>query len=311
MTLVQLEYIVAVDTWRHFATAAEHCFVTQPTLSMQIQKLEEALDLKIFDRSKHPVVPTPAGEVILQQARSVLLAREALMQVVQEQKGILAGELRVGIIPTLAPYLLPLFVPGFLAHHPHVKLIVQELMTDDLLEKLRQGKLDAGILVTPLQTDDILEHVLFYEELKVYMSKKHRAFGKEYVLPEDIDPNKLWLLEEGHCFRSQIMNLCELQKLSKLQNHFDYEAGSIETLRKMVELNEGITIIPEMATFDMTAKQLQLVRPFKRPFPMREVSLVVHRNQAKERLIQQLKKEILAALPEKLLKNRSSNVIPI
>lgn len=311
MTFVQLEYVIAVDTWRHFALAAENCFVTQPTLSMQLQKLEEELNMKIFDRSKHPVIPTQAGEAFIIQARRVLMERDALVQLVKQQKGVLSGELRVGIIPTLAPYLLPLFVSGFLKKYPEVKLIIHEMMTSSILDKLKQGKLDAGILVTPLQEHGIHEHILFYEELYVYVAKKNAVYQKQYVLPEDIDPNRLWLLEEGHCFRSQIMNLCELQKMSKLQSHFEYEAGSIETLRKMVEMNDGITIIPEMATFDMNAKQLQLVRQFKKPVPMREVSLAVHRNQVKEPLIQSLKKEILHSLPDKLRQNKSSYVVAI
>lgn len=311
MTLVQLEYVVAVDTWRHFALAAEKCFVTQPSLSMQLQKLEEELDFKIFDRSKHPVIPTLPGESFIIQARKILMERDVLLQTVKQQKGILSGELRIGIIPTLAPYLLPLFVSGFLKKYPEVKLVIHEMMTSRILDKLKQGKLDAGILVTPLQENGIQEHVLFYEELNVYVSKKNAVYQKQYVLPEDIDPHRLWLLEEGHCFRSQIMNLCELQKMSKLQSHFEYEAGSIETLRKMVEINEGITIIPEMATFDMNAKQLQLIRKFKKPVPMREVSLAVHRNQVKESLIQSLKKEILNALPDKLKQNKASYIVAI
>ncbi|MBI5372522.1 MAG: LysR family transcriptional regulator [Sphingobacteriales bacterium] len=311
MTLVQLDYIVAVDTWRHFATAAERCFVTQPTLSMQIQKLEEELGVKIFDRSKQPVVPTVTGTEIIDQARAILAGRNQLLETVQERKGMLVGELRIGIIPTLAPYLLPLFVQPFTRKYPDVRLVVHEMMTELIIARLREGKIDAGILVTPLQEPGIKEYVLFYEELMAYVSRKNAVYQKTYVLPQDIDPGKLWLLEEGHCFRSQIVNLCELQKISRENSHFDYEAGSIETLRRMVEMNDGITILPELATLDMPPRQTQLIRPFKKPSPMREVSLVVHRNLVKKRLIDVLQQQILLTIPEKIRKNKTPNVVPV
>jgi LysR family transcriptional regulator, hydrogen peroxide-inducible genes activator len=311
MTFIQLEYIVAVDTWRHFSTAAEHCFVTQPTLSMQIQKLELELDLKIFDRSKQPVVPTETGAEIIEQARKILSEKASLLEAIQNKKGILTGELRIGIIPTLAPYLLPLFIQPFARKYPSVRLVVHEMMTELIISRLREGKIDAGILVTPLQEAGIKEFVLFYEELMAYVSRKNAIYKKSYVLPQDIDPNKLWLLEEGHCFRSQIVNLCELRKMSREHSHFDYEAGSIETLRRMVEMNDGITIIPELATLDMPMKQRQLIRHFKKPAPMREVSLVVHRNFVKKKLIDVLQQEILLTVPEKIRKNKAGNVLPV
>ena len=311
MTFVQLEYIVAVDTYRHFAAAAGHCFVTQPTLSMQVQKLEEELGLKIFDRSKQPVIPTEAGREVIEQARKILAEKQVIGELIQARKGVLTGELRIGIIPTLAPYLLPLFVQTFSEKYPQIKLIVNELTTELVVSRLREGRIDVGILVTPLQENGIREQVLFYEELLVYVSRKNAAWKKTYMLAQDIDPSKLWLLEEGHCFRSQIVRLCELRKASKEGSHFDYEAGSLETLRRMVELNDGITILPELAALDLPAKQKQLIRHFKRPAPMREVSLVVHRDFVKARLVQALHKEILLAIPDKVRQNKNHNVVPI
>src|SRR6185437_9734276 len=311
MTFVQLEYIVAVDTYRHFAMAAGHCFVTQPTLSMQVQKLEEELGLKIFDRSKKPVIPTEAGREVIEQARRILAEKQMITEIVQSKKGVLTGELRIGIIPTLAPYLLPLFIPAFTTKYPQIKLVVNELTTESIVAWLRGGRIDVGILVTPLQENGIREQVLFYEELLIYVSRKNAAWKKTYMLAQDIDPNKLWLLEEGHCFRSQIVRLCELRKASKEGSHFDYEAGSLETLRRMVELNDGITILPELAAMDLTAKQRQLIRHFKRPAPMREVSLVTHRDFVKQRLVQALHKEILLSIPEKIRQNKNHNVVPI
>ena len=311
MTFTQLEYIVALDTHRHFALAAEQCYVTQPTLSMQINKLEQELGVKIFDRSKQPVLPTVAGIEIIEKARKLLSDRNELLESIQSKKDVVKGELRIGIIPTLAPYLLPLFVHSFTKSFPEIKLKVSELTTQTLITHLRDGRIDAGILVTPLQEQGIAENVLFYEELVAYVSKQNSVYKKQYVLSKDIDPDKLWLLEEGHCFRSQIINLCELRKKTKGGSHFEYEAGSIETLRRMVDLHDGITILPELATIDMTGKQQQNLRYFKPPAPMREVSMVVHRHFVKKRLIEVLKQEILKVIPDKIKKNKKTVVIPI
>jgi LysR family hydrogen peroxide-inducible transcriptional activator len=311
MTFVQLQYIIAVDTFRHFAIAAKHCFVSQPTLSMQIQKVEEELGVKIFDRSKQPVIATELGAELIEQARRIIAEKNVMDELVQQKKAVITGELRIGIIPTLAPYLLPLFVQHFTKKYPLVRLVVNEIMTDAIVSQLRSGKIDMGILVTPLQETGIKEHVLFYEELMAYVSKKNAAYKKTYMLPQDIDPNKLWLLEEGHCFRSQIVNLCELKKASRDASHFEYEAGSIETLRRMVDMNDGITILPELATQGMTAGQLGQIRYFKKPAPMREVSIVVHRDFVKKRLINILKEEILAAIPPKVILNKSRYILPV
>jgi LysR family hydrogen peroxide-inducible transcriptional activator len=311
MTITQLEYIIALDTYRHFSTASGHCFITQPTLSMQIQKLEEELGIKIFDRSKQPVVPTEIGEEVLVQARAIVHEVKMMQQLIKDKQGTLQGELRLGIIPTLAPYLLPLFLQKFLNKYPDVIIKVKELTTEHIIEKLKSGKLDAGLLVTPLQESSLIESPLFYEEMVAYVSKSNAAFKKNYVLADEINLDELWLLEEGHCFRSQVMNLCELQKQNKIHSHFEYESGSIETLRKMVEVNKGITILPEMATFDFSVKQLNMVRHFKGPAPVREVSLVTHRNYIKKKLVDVLKEEVLASLPQKIKVNKKNNLVKI
>lgn len=310
MTIVQLGYVVAVDNFRHFAEAAEYCHITQPTLSMQIHKLEQELGIKIFDRSKQPVIPTEAGKDIITQARKIISECDVMMDLVDSKSGIHSGELKVGIIPTLAPYLLPLFVQSFSRKYPRVKLVVNELTTEQIVHRLRDSRLDVAILVTPLNEKGISEQVLFYEKLIAYVSKKNALFKKQYLLSKDIDPHKLWLLEEGHCFRSQIMNLCELQKAGKQGSFFEYEAGSIETLRRMVELNDGITILPELATMDLRVSQLQLLRHFKNPAPMREVSIVVHRDFVKKKLVEIFRQEIVASIPEKIRKNKGE-VVPI
>lgn len=311
MTFTQLEYIIAVDTYRHFSMAAEQCFVTQPTLSMQIQKLEAELGTKIFDRSKQPVIPTESGEEIIKQARVIIHEVKMMHQSVKDRQGLVAGELKIGIIPTLAPYLLPLFLQSFLTRYPDIKIKVKEMTTEMLVENLKSGRVDAGLLVTPLQDNSIIEYPLFYEELVAYVSRSNAAFKKNYVLADDIDLRELWLLEEGHCFRSQIISLCELKKQSNVQSHFEYEAGSVETLRKMVEMNKGITILPELATMDFSVKQQNMIRHFKSPAPVREVSLVTHRNYVKKKLVDVLKDEVLKSLPKKITMNKSGNVIKI
>jgi LysR family hydrogen peroxide-inducible transcriptional activator len=298
MTLVQLEYIIAVDTWRHFATAAAKCFVTQPTLSMQIQKLEEELGVRLFDRSKVPVVPTVEGVEIIQQARVILKEAERLGEIVRERKGEMVGELRLGILPTLAPYLLPLFLNGFLQQYPGIRLTITELTTEAMVERLKKNLVDAGVLATPLHEPGIFEQPLFYEEFVVYVAPTETAYKKRYVLADDIDVRRLWLLEEGHCMRSQIMHLCELKTKVQGEHSFDYEAGSIETLKKMVEMHNGITILPELALADLTAEQQKMVRHFKAPVPVREVSLVTHRNFVKKRILEALQQEILHAVPQ-------------
>lgn len=311
MTFTQLEYLVALDTYRHFATAAENCYVTQPTLSMQVQKLEDELGVKLFDRSKQPVVPTEIGEAVIRQARVML--REALKtkEMVDEHKGTVAGEMRVGIIPTLAPYLLPLFLENFIQKYPQVKLKIVELTTENLISKLNKDLIDVGIVVTPLQDERIFEQPLFYEEFVAYVSESEVAYKKEYILSEDIDFDRLWLLEEGHCIRGQILNICELRKQNAHQRNFEYESGSIETLKRMVEHYGGVTILPELSLRDLSPKQRQQIRRFQVPTPVREVSLVTLRHHLKRGPIEAMKAEILGVIPEKMKQSNQRKLIEL
>lgn len=311
MTTIQLEYIVAVDSYRHFSLAAEHCCVTQPTLSMQIQKLEEELNVKIFDRSKQPVVPTEVGMEIIEQARTVLKEAEKIKEIIQDKRNEISGELRLGVIPTLAPYLLPLFLQKFVARYPQVKLKIAEFTTEVLIEKLKSNQIDVGLLVTPLPDNNLFTQHLFYEEFVVYLSKSNELMKKNYVLARDIDVRQLWLLEEGHCIRSQIMNLCELKHRYQDSTTFEYEVGSIETLKKMVELNDGITILPELSLQDLNSDQIIRVRRFESPAPVREVSMATHRNYVKKRMIDALKTEILEAIPTAMQAQGEREVVKV
>ena len=303
MNLQQLEYILAIDTHRHFARAADACHVTQPTLSMMVLKLEDELDVKIFDRGKQPVVPTEIGGLIIDQARGILNQIKQLKETVYQQKNEVAGDFTLGIIPTLAPYLVPLFVRSFLAHYPKVRLKIVEYTTEILAEKLKKGLLDAGILVTPLHNDNLTEIHLFDEAFVVYSSYH---FDKQYLLPEDLNPNELWLLQEGHCFRSQIMNLCELRRNSNAA--FEYESGSIETLKQLVDNQNGITILPDLATLNLSDSQRLKIKQFATPPPVREVSIVVQRDYVRLGLVQALRTEILANIPADKMQKRGQKI---
>jgi LysR family hydrogen peroxide-inducible transcriptional activator len=300
MNLQQLEYIVAVDTWRHFSAAAEKCNVTQPTLSMMIQRLEEELDAKIFDRSKQPVVTTTVGAKIIEQARVILSETSQMKSIVYDHKHEASGELHIGIIPTVAPYLLPLFLNGFLSKYPKVRLKISELTTDQIILQLEKQQMDAAILATPLKNPSVKEDPLFYEQFVVYASPDEKMMKKKYLLAEDINVNHLWLLEEGHCLREQVVNLCELKRKETLLQNLDYQAGSIETLRKMVDLNNGVTILPELALRDLSSKQKKNIRYFKPPAPVREISIVTYRYFVKYNLIELVKKEILKNIPAEM-----------
>ncbi len=307
MTLVQLEYIVAVDEKRHFAEAAKMCFVTQPTLSMQIQKLEEQLEIQIFDRSKHPVLPTEIGERIIKQARIILIEANKLKTVISDEKEILSGELRVGIIPTLSPYLLPLFINDFLETYPDVNLEIQELITDQIIERIERNQLDIGIIVTPIDHDQMEELPLFYEEFVAYVSNTNKLSKKLELKGSDINLDDVWVLNEGHCFRNQVLNICKPRK-SKSEK-FRFECGSLEALKKIVDHHNGLTLLPELATLDMTNIELDKVRTFEDPVPVREVSLVVHKSFAKKSLTKALYNSVKSSIPDDISSKKSGKVI--
>lgn len=309
MNLQQLEYIVAVDTYRHFATASEKCFVTQPTLSMMIRKLEEELDLLLFDRSRQPVVPTEAGIPVIAQARAVLQEAARLRELVKEQKGEIRGELKIGIIPTLAPYILPMFMETFPRAYPAVRLLISENTTDQIIQKLKTQTLDAGILATPLHEEALLEDPLFYEEFMLYAASGDKLLRKKHVISRDLDLDRLWLLEEGHCLRTQVLNLCELRKTS--HRKVEYEAGSIDTLVRLVDMNEGMTIVPELAVNGFSAARLRKVRRFHAPVPAREISLVTYRHFVKQRLLGVFREELLRQVPAAMKTDRKKQRVEL
>jgi len=310
MTLIQLEYIVALDAFKHFAKAAAHCHITQPSLSMQLQKLEEELGVQIFIRT-NPVTTTETGQIVIDQAKKILAEASAMQDLVQQEKNIVAGTLKIGIIPTLAPYLLPQFLQSFIKQFPQVRLSIHELTTENIIRQLKNGTLDAGIMATPLNTPELKEDFLFNEEFIAYVSRKEKLFNKKYLLPDDIDVHSMWLLEEGHCLRNQVMNLCALQKDASIEKHFDYAAGSIETLKHFVDKNGGITLLPELATYNMSSTKKTMLRYFKSPAPVREISLVTLKTFSKTRLINILKQTVMESLPPQMEQKKKVDVIPL
>ncbi|WP_291781434.1 LysR substrate-binding domain-containing protein [Cecembia sp.] len=296
MTIQQLEYIIAVDKYRHFGQAAESCFVTQPTLSAQVSKLEKELEVILFDRSKMPVITTEIGAQIIEQAKRVVSESKGIFELVAQLKGDISGLIKIGIIPTLAPYLLHRFIKSFLEKYPNVKLQVEETVTEDIIRKLKNDELDLGIVVTPLNENGLLEKPIFYEKFLAYMSKDHELLKKKQIGVKDLNTDDLWMLQQGHCFRDQVINLCNQSKFQKL--NFHYESGSLEGLRNMVNQYTGITLLPELATLDLKEEEKSRLRRFEEEEPIREVSIILTRSFLKKKLVELLYKEIADSIPQ-------------
>ena len=300
MTLQQLEYIVAMDIHHSFTAAAQACFVTQPTLSTMIHKLETELGVYLFDRSKQPVMPTELGRAVITQARRVLEEAEQLHFLVKEVQDEIEGDLTIGVIPTLAPYLLPRFLPGLSEAYPHTRFRIAELTTAQIFEQLKNRTIDVGLLAGPVLESGLVESPVFVEEFMAYAPLVSSLMAKEELMPEDIDTSHLLLLEEGHCLRSQVINLCALQQQQQQKGTFFYEAGSLETLRRLVETYPGITILPALALQDMDDKKRPFVRSFAPPAPVREIVLATHLSFHRKQLLQIVKNAIVDSLPDEV-----------
>ncbi|WP_297088606.1 LysR substrate-binding domain-containing protein [uncultured Draconibacterium sp.] len=309
ITLTQLEYIAAVDTYRHFGKAAEACFITQPTLSMQIKKLEEDLEIIIFDRSKQPLIPTDVGIRIIEQARVVLKQADEINNIVKDHKNQVSGMLRIGIIPTLAPYLLPIFVGNYKKKYPNIFIKVVEATTENIIQLLQKDLIDVGILVTPLHEEKIIEKPVFYEEMLIYANSGHKLHKQDKITVEDIATPEIWLLSDGHCFRDQVINLCSYLGTTDSQLPFHFEAGSLETLMNIVDREGGLTLIPELAKATMSQKRAYNVKNFTNLKPLREVSLVYSRHFAKHKLINLLWREMKESVPKELQDENRGTIV--
>jgi LysR family hydrogen peroxide-inducible transcriptional activator len=312
-TLTQLEYIMAVDKEKHFGRAAKHCHVSQPSLSAQVQKVEQELDIIIFDRSKKPVMVTEKGEKIINQARVIINEHKKLFDISKFGQEI-SGNFHLGVIPTLSSYIIPLFIESFSKKYPKVNLTISEYKTEDIIKKLEDDSLDGGLLITPLKNNQIIERSLFFEPFYAFVSKDHPLQKKSSLKEKDLTENSIWLLNEGHCFRNQVLNLCGIPNQNKVLNNVNFESGNLETLKNLIRKGNGYTLLPHLATLNLSIKeQNNNIIPFQKPIPTREVSLVHSRSFLKEEIINALTEEIIDQIPEGIrsLKSKNLNIVDI
>lgn len=307
-TLTQLEYLVAVDRFRHFGKAAKSCHVSQPTLSMQLQKLEEEYGIVFFDRGKQPILPTPEGEMAIAQARVVLREAEKLDYLCRNRGQTPSGEFRLALIPTIAPYLLPLFLSTFARRYPEVKLFIEEMTTDNIVSALVEDRIDAGILATPLHIASLLERPLYYEPFWVYANQDHPLSSLERVNEDKLEAKDVWLLAEGHCLRTQMIRVCSLRGKPGHFPNVRFESGSLETVAHLVEQGGGYTLLPDLASRMIRKSRKGQLRPFAGPVPSREVSLVYRRTQYKEPILHALTHEIQDGVPAELPREKTKEI---
>lgn len=300
MTLQQLEYVLALDKTRHFVRAAEMCGVTQPTLSAMIQKLEDELDCKIFDRSRQPIETTEIGKKIIKQAQVVIYQANQLKESILNEKDSLSGTLNLAIIPTIAPYLLPKFISAFKKMYPSIQLKVSEMHTETIIEKLRIAEIDMAILSTPLDDPKILEVPLYYEKFAAYISPTDVIYSRTELSAADMPLDRLWVLEEGHCLRNQVFNFCnEKPILASI-----YEAGSIDTLVKIVDVNGGYTVIPELHIELLSEEQKKNLREITKPEAIREISVVIRHDFVREGVLNAVAECVKEIIPAHMLDSR-------
>lgn len=290
MTITQLKYVLAVAEYKNFTVASEHCFVTQPTLSMQIQKLEDELDTQIFNRNKKPIELTDIGNKIVEQAKIIVNESNRINDIVEQQKGYIGGEFKMGIIPTIMPTLLPLFLKTFIKKYPKVNLKVEELTTEEIIKKLDDGHIDIAIAATPLEHESIKEQVLYYEPFVGFVPDEHRLFNHKSLTPEDLEIEDLLLLEDGHCFKDSVLNICSARGTNS--RPFELQSGSFDTLVKLSKEGLGMTLLPYLQTEDLLEEDKHNLRKFENPTPAREVSILYHKSQLKLHLIDAVKTTI-------------------
>ena len=307
LTLQQLEYILAVNQFRHFAKAAEYCRVTQPTLSAMIQKLEEELDTRIFDRSQQPVCPTPVGIHIIEQAQNILVQANRIKNIIEEEKHSLTATFKLGILPTVAPYLLPRFFPQLMKKYPDLDIRVVEMKTNDIKKALQTGEIDAGIVASLAGMEELQQTPLFYEQFFAYVSREDALFNNEVIRTSDLNGEQLWLLDEGHCFRDQLVRFCQMK--SARASQLAYHLGSMETFMRMVESGKGVTFIPELAVLQLGDAQKELVRSFAIPCPTRQVVLLTNKNFIRHTLLEVLVKEIKLSVPKEMLSLKATQAV--
>lgn len=298
MNIHQLEYLIALDKYKHFGKAAQACFITQPTLSAMIQKLEDELDVRVFDRTTHPIRTTDAGQQVIEQAKKIVDAVNQLRETAHYLNNVIGGKITIGIIPTVSAYILPYQIFDFLRENAKVEMTIKEMTTENIIKALKSGEIDAGIIATPFAgTTEFYKDFLFNEELMLYSSEEKK---ETYVAPEEVDVEKVWLLEEGNCLRTQFENICQLKENTQKPHNLSFVASNISTLIQMVDRLGGITVIPELAAQQLSDGQRDRVARFRRPFPYREISILYYKPTYKQKIIDELVKFVLQSLSEKL-----------
>lgn len=310
MTITQLKYVLAVAEHKNFTLAAEKCFVTQPTLSMQIQKIEEELNIQIFDRTKKPIQLTDIGQKIVTQAKNIVNEADRIQDIVEQQKGFVGGEFKLGIIPTIMPTLLPMFLNNFIKKYPKVKLIIEELNTEEIITKLNNGHLDAAIAATPLMEEKIKEIVLYFEPFVAYIPESHQFYQKKEIEVSDLNIDEILLLQDGHCFRDGILNLCKNSSRNE-NNNFQIESGSFETLIKLADEGLGTTLLPYLHTLDLKESDKLKLRHFVEPKPAREVSLIFPKSELKIQIIEALRSTIAGVVKGAIIFQNVQIVSPL
>lgn len=300
MNIQQLEYLIAVDKYKHFGKAAQSCFITQPTLSAMIQKLEDELDVKIFDRTTHPIRTTDVGQEILEHAKNIIDSVNELRNKADLLNNVLGGKINLGIIPTVSSYILPSEIFSFLKENQKIEMNVKEMTTENIIKSLKTGELDAGIIATPYDAaKEFYQDFLFNEELMLYSSENHEKVDG-FVTPEKIDVEKVWLLEEGNCLRTQFENICQLRENSLKPQNLEFLASNISTLIHMVDRVGGISILPELAIEQLSEAQQKKIIRFQKPFPCREISIIYYKPTYKQKIIDELILFIQKSLKSKL-----------
>ncbi len=303
MNLQQLEYLIALDKYKHFGKAAQACFITQPTLSAMVQKLEDEIDVKIFDRTTHPIRTTDAGKQVVEQARKVIDSVNELRETAHYLNNVLGGQINLGIIPTVSAYIMPGVIVDFLNKNEKIQMHIKEITTENVIKALKSGEIDAGIIATPYAAaNEFYEDFLFSEELMLYSSQEKKD---TYVVPEEVDVEKVWLLEEGNCLRTQFENICQLQENSQKPKNLDFVAANISTLVQMVDKLGGVTIIPELAAQQLSDEQKTKLFRFRKPFPFRQISILYYKPTYKQKIIDELVSHIRNNLSKTLNYNQN------
>jgi LysR family hydrogen peroxide-inducible transcriptional activator len=291
MTIIKLEYLIAVANCGSFSLASQQSFVTQPSLSMQIKALEEELGVILLERTKKPVIPTEAGEVVIRNAREALKAYNYVRESVNELRGEIAGTLRLGVIPTVGPYLLHRFIPEFMRKYPKIELDVYEMETQPIVAALQRDSIDAALLSSGTTPDGIMEYELFSDRFHLYVSPSNDLYERSNIRIEDIDMRQLILLSQGHCMRDQVLELCQAHRAT--HSRYNFECGSLETLLRIVDCTNCVTVIPEMATAFVSEDRRGQIKTLAKGATSRKIALAVRRTYVKHSIISALREAVL------------------